>query len=204
MNCNCITKPSGRRPEGRASRQALEAIEMGVWFAAIIIDAIAVCGVWALLCWVAGRHVNSSGWRTAARWATIAAPICFVLLLVPTVQILWAGTVVKGTSVPRDGYRGTGPPLPDSAKRITYYSDYGGTDAVFAVSEETFLAWTTEKGWQRKEIQGAEDARLRRLGMERPVTDGILVEERSHPRGTGVRLLFDRAIGLCYYDFASY
>ena len=49
-----------------------------------------------------------------------------------------------------DGYE-----LPDSASDVTYYADFGGCEAEFAISESEFLAWCHVRGWSPKKIHGS-------------------------------------------------
>jgi hypothetical protein len=46
-----------------------------------------------------------------------------------------------------EGYR-----LPKDATDVTYYSDFGGCEAEFAIPEADFLKWCEQKGWTAKRI----------------------------------------------------
>ena len=178
---------------------------MGVFFAAMVVDALAV-GVAARL--LGGRLVrrmrSREGKNAALALSCAAALILFAALFYPVLLLLWSTTVVKGVDVSLGDYRGIGPRLPPSTLRITYYSDYQGTQAVFGVREEEFAMWTSREGWKREEVRGKKLVCLRHPDIERAVTDGIVAEELFHPRGTGITLVFDRKEGTCYYRYSSY
>lgn len=38
--------------------------------------------------------------------------------------------------------------LPDEAADVTIYVDFGAEEAEFAISEEAFLTWCNDRGWQ--------------------------------------------------------
>ena len=42
--------------------------------------------------------------------------------------------------------------LPEAATDVTYYADFGGCEAEFAISESEFLKWCKQGGWTPQEI----------------------------------------------------
>ena len=45
--------------------------------------------------------------------------------------------------------------LPHTATDVTYYADFRGCEAEFAISESEFLNWCSVRGWSPKKIAGA-------------------------------------------------
>jgi hypothetical protein len=176
---------------------------MGVMLTALLVDAVAVFGLCALLFWLSRKRPNWIGRRTAVMLAIVVA-FCGVLSFVPMARWAWASTVTQGKSVARSDFDGIGPSLPAAVERITYYSDYGGCEAVFAVKECVIVAWASQEKWRVSEVGAGRSVSLARLGISRTVTDGLFIEEQFSPRGTGVIVVFDRSTGDCFYRFNSH
>ncbi|MHC4504618.1 MAG: hypothetical protein ACYTFI_15045 [Planctomycetota bacterium] len=178
---------------------------MAVMLVAAILVGTVVGGAAYLLNKVVAKRLRSSAYGTAIGATCIAGGAAvFFLLLGPTMGLLWAASAVHGSSVSASEFRGSGPRLPQSARAITYYSDPRGTDAVFTITGPDFVSWTSKEGWQNRSIDGEESVDLLLLKIERAITDGLVVEQQFHPRGTGVMIVYDRIKGMCYYHYSAY
>lgn len=91
--------------------------------------------------------------------------------------------------------------LPLAASDVTYYSDWGGCEAEFAIGEAEFLGWCDSRSFKVTEI-GAPIAYfepiLLRQGDDRLVADGYTFEA---PDGQGV---FDRDAGRAAFVVSTF
>ncbi len=127
-----------------------------------------------------------------------------IVMVIPVLKFLWNTTISKGEHVSFTEYRGLGPCIPESAKDISYYSEYSGCDAVFSIAESEIIKWTERNEWSCKEIIGKKSVQQYRLKIDKTVRNGIAIEKIFHRRGTGVRVVYDRDSGLAYYQFSAY
>lgn len=173
----------------------------------ILIVAMGISGLvgvatGAALRFVLRRRVRNPKVMTALQ--CIVAFVTGVGLIVPVHHFIWARTIVQGTCVPIDAYRGMGPRLPSVVTQVTYYSDWARTDAVFEIEERSLMTWVSSHKWAAKEIEVGERVYFPQMNVSTSITRGVKVDERFHPRGTGVRIVFSRETGFCYFEYASY
>ena len=150
-------------------------------------------------------RISTAEWKMAATLATaVITCLSASLLSWPMLRGLLALTVTQGVSVSTSDYHGVGPRLPQAAANISYYSDYCGASAVFAIAEADFTNWMSSEGWESREIDFYEDVWFPALNIERQVEDGLYIHASFAPRGTGVTLIYDRKQELCYYHYSSW
>ena len=169
------------------------------WLAALIGLAVTVA-ISLLLRWWGLRRLTI----TALAVPMIAGGLVFVTLYVPLMKWIWSGTVTRGQNVALAEYRALGPSLPPEASNITYYGNYGGTEAVFSLAEDAFMRWAVDNKWQTSVVAAPEQISLHSLEVSASVNQGFVVKELFHPRGTGVHIVFDGKKNLCYFSFSSY
>lgn len=176
---------------------------MGILLVAMLATGL-IIGVPALgILVIASRYARSRPLKYLAVSGTLVVSLLvFLVLVMPVARWILSATVRKGDAVPVSEFCGTGPRLPSDAGPVTYYSNYMGCEATCSISEAAFVDWAKKKGWEVAEIGREERVRLPRLEIERGVTNGLVVDPSSH-RG-GVKLVYDRSNGTCYYDFASH
>jgi len=127
-------------------------------------------------------------------------------LLAPVGSFLWSQTVRQGVRVPLEEYRAISPRLPATVTQVTYYSDYSGTEALFNIAETDLTRWAQSNDWSVAEISypEPESVDLTHLKINTAIIRGIVIEKTFHPRGTGVRAVFNRATGECYFKYSSH
>lgn len=175
-------------------------------------------GVALLACFLSGLlsiGVGVIAWRLGIRQrpATVGRTLkllmimglSFLAFVVPIFQLTWWSTIRQGTDVPVDQFSAIGPALPSVVTRVTYYSNYAGTAALFRIGESDFVAWARSNKWGVKEIGSSpETVDLSDVGVERTVADGLVVSEVYDPTGRGVHIVYDRRAGECLFRFAAY
>lgn len=176
-------------------------LEMGVLLLTFIISGLGMGALAVAILKVLGRYGKES---QGVRFAV--AVFCIVLLL-PTVllvlPVVWKSTVKEGAHITRAEYHGVMGRLPDAAEDITYYSDHAGTEAVFQIDCDHFVAWCKDEGWQAKRTEDSSVS-LHHLGIANEHVDGYTVSALLHPRGTGYEISYDLDSRKVYFTFNSY
>lgn len=136
--------------------------------------------------------------------SSIAAVGLFVLLFLPTFHWLWDSTIEQGTGVSLQEYHGFGISLPASASAITYYRDYGGTQATFACTEADVVTWAIANDLAIEEFRSNHTISLPELGVDVVIDDGFVVGNQGDDNGGFIALTYDRSTGRGYYRYASW
>ena len=76
-----------------------------------------------------------------------AVIVCFLIAAFSFYRIFRSSTARGTTATVANRVMWAGFELPASAADVTYYVDFGGCEAEFAISEADFLSWCSDRGW---------------------------------------------------------
>ena len=175
---------------------------MGILLISHLICAIAATAIAVPLFVIADRRPVRSTSRIVV--AFLVYVLCFAGIFGFVAPLLWSQTIKQGTNVSLADYRSAGPSLPLTATQISFYSSYSGTDAKFLIAETDLNAWAKSNQWKTMEIGFPESVSVSSLDTSEVVKSGIMIDETFASRGTGIRVIFDRQTGICYYRYSHY
>ena len=176
---------------------------MGVAFATLFFSAMLAAAIGTASWFILLRRLRSANARVLIMLGVVG--ISCLGLPAPVGSFLWSRTVRQGVRVPLEEYRAISPRLPATVTQVTYYSDYSGTEALFIISENDLTRWAQSNDWSVAEINDPdpEPVEFTHLNINTAIVRGVVMEKTFHPRGTGVRAVFNRATGECYFKYSS-